>query len=53
MDFRLKLNKLKLPGALFFSKYGLVPDKNIDIVIVVGKKIALPKIATPSNEDID
>lgn len=44
MNFRLLLNKLKFPGAVFTSWYGLLPHKNIDVVILVGKKIELPHI---------
>mmetsp|Transcript_13153 Transcript_13153/g.1174 ORF Transcript_13153/g.1174 Transcript_13153/m.1174 type:complete len:109 (+) Transcript_13153:351-677(+) len=44
MNFRLLLNKLKFPGALFASWYGLLPHKNIDVVILIGKKIHLPHV---------
>lgn len=37
MKARLWLNKFKIPGAVFFSKYGMVPDKNVDIGIVTGR----------------
>lgn len=47
MNQRLKLNKLKLPGVLFASWYGYIPNKNINIKIVVGKKIEIQKIEKP------
>lgn len=53
MKFRLALNKYKIPGAVFFSKYGMIPDRNVDIAIVTGKSIQLPKIASPTQKDID
>ncbi len=28
LDLRLKLNKLKIPGVLYFSKYGYIPLGN-------------------------
>lgn len=37
LKFRLFLNKFKIPGTLFYSRYGLLPDKNLDIVIITGK----------------
>lgn len=52
MNFRLKLNKYKLPGTLFFSKYFLAPNCNIDIYIVIGKKIELKKEKKPSNKTL-
>lgn len=42
MNLRLKLNKFKLPGVFFTSWYGYLPNKNLDIKIIVGKKIEVP-----------
>ena len=50
--FRLFLNKLKIPGTWFISKLGLMPHYNLDIAIVVGKRIDLPKIENPSDTEV-
>jgi 2-acylglycerol O-acyltransferase 2 len=50
--FRLFLNKLKIPGTWFISKLGFMPHYNLDIAIVVGKRIDLPKIENPSEEEV-
>jgi len=51
--FRLFLNKLKIPGVLFWSKYGPLPDPNHDVITVVGKPLQLPTLEKPTPEDID
>ncbi|KRX09352.1 hypothetical protein PPERSA_04658 [Pseudocohnilembus persalinus] len=53
MNLRLKLNKLKLPGVLMFSRYISFPEKDIDNVIVVGRHIEMPKIDNPTQQEID
>ncbi len=50
--FRLFLNKLKIPGTWFISKIGFMPHYDLDITIVVGKRIDLPKIENPSDEEV-
>lgn len=50
--FRLFLNKLKIPGTWFISKLGFMPHNDLDITIVVGKRIDLPKIDNPSEEEV-
>jgi len=50
---RLLLNKLKIPGVLFYSKYLFFPDSNIDLFVVVGKPIQFPQISEPTQEQID
>jgi len=44
------LNKLKLVGVIFWSKYGVFPDIDSEIRTVVGKPIELPKLENPSDE---
>ena len=48
MNFRLWLNKWKIPSALFFPKHYYLPDPNIEIYVVIGKPLILPKIDKPS-----
>ena len=35
----LMLNKLKMPGIIFTSQFGLIPNYNVDITMVIGKEI--------------
>lgn len=51
--FRLFLNKLKLVGVIFWSKYGMFPDIESEIRTVVGKPIELPKLENPTDEQIN
>lgn len=53
MNLRLYLNKYKAPGALFFSKYGLIPHKRCEIVLVVGKNLNIPHIEKPTRDDVE
>jgi len=50
--FRLFLNKLKIPGTWFISKLGLMPHYDVDLTVVVGKRIDLPKIESPKDEEV-
>ena len=52
-SFRLWLNKFKIPATLFIGKYLFLPDNDIDVTVVVGKKIELPFIEKPTVEDVD
>lgn len=52
-QFRLLLNKLKFPGTVFFSKYFIMPNPNVEIYIVIGKPIDFPTINEPSQDDIE
>jgi len=52
-NFRLFLNKFKLPGTIFYSKYLVFPETNVNLLTVIGKPLVLPKIHKPSVEDID
>lgn len=51
--FRLLLNKIKFPGTVFYSKFGLFPHTNIDLFTVIGKPLKLPLIKNPNKEDIE
>ncbi|KAL4472268.1 hypothetical protein ABPG72_011629 [Tetrahymena utriculariae] len=53
LSFRLLLNKLKLVGAYFISKYGWIPHHNFGIHTVVGKGIKLPQIVNPTQQDVN
>lgn len=48
----LWLNKFNIPATVFFGKYGLLPDDDIDLRVVVGEPLQLPTIASPSAEDV-
>ena len=52
LSFRLLINKIKVPGALFWSRFGLLPDYNLDVTTVIGKPIELPKVEKPSVEEV-
>lgn len=39
LKWRLILNKFKIPGVIFWGKYGPLPDFNLEIYNVVGKPI--------------
>ncbi|KAG7397773.1 hypothetical protein PHYBOEH_000227 [Phytophthora boehmeriae] len=54
LRLRLKLNEFKIPGVLF---YGLpqcffLPCTDVDLITVVGKPLALPRIEHPTKEDV-
>lgn len=51
--FRLFLNKLKLPGVVYWSKYGLLPDPNNEVITIVGRPIKFPEVKKPTHEEID
>ena len=54
---RMMLNRLKIPGVVFFCKYGILFPPNVPIDTVVGRGIrSLRKYENeeePSQEDID
>ena len=52
-SFRLWLNKFNIPATLFIGKYLFLPDNNIDVTVVVGRKIVFPHISLPSAEEVD
>lgn len=39
LKLRLLLNKLKIPGVIFYSKCGIFPNPNISVYTVVGDPI--------------
>ena len=47
------LNKVKLPGTLPYSKSLVLPNSDEELVTVIGKRIDLPIIKEPTQEDID
>lgn len=42
-----------MPGVLFWSKYGPLPDPNHELFIIVGKPLQLPELKNPTHEEID
>ena len=42
--FRLLLNKLKIVGVIFWSRFGLIPEYKNEVHTVVGKGLQLPEI---------
>ena len=55
--FRLLLNKIKMPGVIFWSRYGPLLPPNAEIIIVIGKGVKSEKEweegYEPSREEID
>jgi len=51
--FRLFLNKIKLPGVVYWSKYWFLPDPDHEVYTVVGKPIKLPELKKPTHEEIE
>jgi 2-acylglycerol O-acyltransferase 2 len=51
--FRLWLNKLKLPGALFYGRFFFLPKQDIELITVIGKGFELPVITSPTKEEIN
>ena len=52
-SWALWLNKFHIPTCIFVGKYLFMPDNDMDFNVVVGKVIELPKLDSPSSEDID
>lgn len=53
MKLRLLLNKLRLPGVFFISKYILLPNRDIDMLTVYGKIINLPQTENPTEKEVE
>jgi hypothetical protein len=51
--FRLFLNKLKIPGTIFYSKFLIFPNTDIDLFTVLGKGIQFPQIKQPTKEEVN
>lgn len=50
----LLMNKLKIPGVLFYSRFlGILPNNDQGIYFVIGKGIKFPRIEKPSKEDVN
>jgi len=47
------LNKIKMPGTLPYSKKWMLPNNDEELITIVGKRMDLPMIKTPKQEDID
>jgi len=52
-NIRVWLNQFKIPSAIFLAKYGLWPRTDLDLLIVVGKGIDIPKIENADHEIVD
>lgn len=54
LELRLKLNAFKFPGVAFFGSFWcfFMPRSDIDLITVVGKPLQLPKIAHPTEEEV-
>jgi 2-acylglycerol O-acyltransferase 2 len=50
--FALWLNKFNIPATVFYGKYGLLPDDDIDVRVVVGEPLQMPTIPEPTAEDV-
>ena len=50
---RLMINKLKIPGALFFSPLFVLPIPNVKLSTVIGKPIILPMVKEPTEEMVN
>jgi len=51
--FRLLLNKIKIPGCVFYGKFFVLPNSDVKLRTVIGKPLEFPTIANPTQEDID
>ncbi|CAD8113256.1 unnamed protein product [Paramecium primaurelia] len=53
LPLRLWLNKFKLAGTVFWSRFLTIPEPNREIHTICGKGIVLPQIEKPSREDVE
>ncbi|KAM3147411.1 hypothetical protein pb186bvf_000662 [Paramecium bursaria] len=53
MNFRLWLNKIKMPGTIFWSRFLSIPEPHNSVVTVCGQGLKCPKIENPTIEDIE
>ncbi|OWZ10774.1 Diacylglycerol acyltransferase [Phytophthora megakarya] len=53
-SLRLQLNKLRIPGTLFFGQATCfyLPRNDLDLITVVGKPLRFPRIEHPTKEDV-
>ncbi|SPR00845.1 Acyltransferase [Plasmodiophora brassicae] len=52
-NFRLWLNKWKIPCVLFWSRYGFMPEPFVDLITVVGQPLQFPQIPSPTPDEVD
>ncbi|KAL4476155.1 hypothetical protein ABPG74_009888 [Tetrahymena malaccensis] len=54
LNLRLALNKIKMVGVFFWSRFGfIIPEWKVKINTVVGKGLKFPQSDNPSKEQID
>ncbi|ETM42826.1 hypothetical protein L914_11590, partial [Phytophthora nicotianae] len=53
-SLRLQLNRLRIPGTIFFGEASCfyMPRNDIDLITVVGKPLRFPRIEHPTKEDV-
>ena len=51
--FRMWMANNSMPPVVFFSKFGVLPYDNCDIMVVCDEPLQLPKIENPSREQVD
>ena len=53
IEWKFWLNKYNIPTIFFIGKFGILPDNDIDVNVVVGKPFKLPMIENPTLEEVD
>ena len=53
MEKLVFLNKWKIPAVVFMGKYFFMPNDGISCVTVVGGALELPKIESPTRDNVD
>lgn len=50
----LLLNKIKIPGVIFLSRYlNFLPNHDVKLITVIGKGIQMPTIENPTKDEIN
>jgi hypothetical protein len=52
LSLRLFLASIKIPAILPYSRFGVFPNFDVDITVIVGKPIQVPKIDHPTAQDV-
>lgn len=54
LQWRLMLNLLKVPGAVFIGRLAcfFLPLNDVDVITVIGKPLEMPTIAHPTREEV-
>lgn len=52
LKLRMALNRYKIPGIICIGKYGMLPNDDVDMRVVVGKGFECPKIEKPTTEQV-